>query len=151
MDANYVFLVGNINSNNNNNININNSNNSESLTGKQSVVTGAAGAAPQQQQQSPTDAEILMIPTSNLQKFIENADKILKNMTSNSSSNMVVASGSLPSEQRTGWYTLPSMGVAHGIEIYNLTASIRSLCLFTNLPASQSKVSFSLTVDGKLV
>lgn len=138
MDANYVFLVGNINNNNNNNNNIN-SNNSESLTGKQSVVSGAAamavGAPSQQQQQSPTDAEILMIPTSNLQKFIENADKILKNMTSNSSN--MVASGSLPSEQRTGWYSLPSMGVACGIETDNLTSGIRSLCLFTNLLASR--------------
>ncbi|KAH8263302.1 hypothetical protein KR044_007122 [Drosophila immigrans] len=81
-------LTGNINSNSNNN-------NSETV--KQSVGTSAIASPQQQQQQqqqlqqqqqqqqSPSDAEILMIPTSNLQKFIENADKILKNMTSNSS------------------------------------------------------------------
>ncbi|KAH8392569.1 hypothetical protein KR215_011799 [Drosophila sulfurigaster] len=102
-------LTGNINSNGNNN-------NSETV--KQSVGT-SANASPQQQQQqqqqqlqqqqqSPSDAEILMIPTSNLQKFIENADKILKNMTSNSSNTAgagagsgagVAASAVLPSEQ----------------------------------------------------
>ncbi|XP_034099236.1 acetylgalactosaminyl-O-glycosyl-glycoprotein beta-1,3-N-acetylglucosaminyltransferase-like [Drosophila albomicans] len=111
-------LTGNINSNGNNN-------NSETV--KQSVGT-SANASPQQQQQqqqqlqqqqqSPSDAEILMIPTSNLQKFIENADKILKNMTSNSSNTAragagsgagVAASAVLPSEQRTDKSNQPSV------------------------------------------
>ncbi|XP_062128548.1 acetylgalactosaminyl-O-glycosyl-glycoprotein beta-1,3-N-acetylglucosaminyltransferase-like [Drosophila sulfurigaster albostrigata] len=114
-------LTGNINSNGNNN-------NSETV--KQSVGT-SANASPQQQQQqqqqqlqqqqqSPSDAEILMIPTSNLQKFIENADKILKNMTSNSSNTAgagagagsgagVAASAVLPSEQRTDKSNQPGL------------------------------------------
>ncbi|KAH8409468.1 hypothetical protein KR222_006332 [Zaprionus bogoriensis] len=86
-------ITGNINNNNNNNNN--NGNNSESLTGKQSAaVASAAGAAAA----PPPDAEILMIPTSNLQKFIENADKILKNMTANSSSSSSGSSGNTPSD-----------------------------------------------------
>ncbi|XP_060655960.1 acetylgalactosaminyl-O-glycosyl-glycoprotein beta-1,3-N-acetylglucosaminyltransferase-like [Drosophila nasuta] len=116
-------LTGNINSNGNNN-------NSETV--KQSVGT-SANASPQQQQQqqqqlqqqqSPSDAEILMIPTSNLQKFIENADKILKNMTSNSSNTAgagagsgagVAASAVLPSEQRTDKSNQP--GVQEDLQI----------------------------------
>lgn len=103
-------IAGNINTNSNSN------NNSEA---KQTAAVAVGQQQQQlQQQQSPSDIEVLMIPTSNLQKFIENADKILKNMTANSSSspnsniNTVAAAAvpaapsavaSSPSEQRTGW------------------------------------------------
>ncbi|KAH8323552.1 hypothetical protein KR067_013429, partial [Drosophila pandora] len=93
-------VTGNINSSTNNNINNNNINSVANNTGDTLLVKQSV-PVPQQQQppQSPSqsqsqsqpqaqapqpDAEIL-IPTSNLQKFIENADKILKNITSNSS------------------------------------------------------------------
>ncbi|XP_030557026.1 uncharacterized protein LOC115760008 isoform X1 [Drosophila novamexicana] len=99
-------ITGNINSNNNNN--------SESLAAKQAAAAAATGQQQQlqQQQQSPSDAEILMIPTSNLQKFIENADKILKNMTSNSSNPAAAAAAgavSSPSEQRTDKTNQPGL------------------------------------------
>ncbi|BFF94613.1 uncharacterized protein DMAD_12204 [Drosophila madeirensis] len=85
-------ITGNISSNNNNNIS-NSNGTSEALVVKQ-PATGPGSPAQsqqspsqqqQQQQQAQSEAEVL-IPTSNLQKFIENADKILKNITSNSSS-----------------------------------------------------------------
>ncbi|XP_064546782.1 uncharacterized protein LOC135434213 [Drosophila montana] len=105
-------ITGNINSNSNNN-------NNESLAAKQAAAAAATGGQQQQQQQqqqqSPSDAEILMIPTSNLQKFIENADKILKNMTSNSSNPSAAAAAaaagavSSPSEQRTDKTNQPGL------------------------------------------
>ncbi|EDW88455.1 beta-1,3-galactosyltransferase 2 [Drosophila yakuba] len=74
-------ITGNINSSTNNN------SSADTLAVKQSIPA----QSPQQQQlpQSQvqpglSDADLL-IPTSNLQKFIENADRILKNITSNSS------------------------------------------------------------------
>ncbi|KAH8233925.1 hypothetical protein KR032_003952 [Drosophila birchii] len=77
-------ITGNINSSSNNN------GTGDVLVVRQSAVP-ALPSSQQQQQQQPSqvqagqsDAEVL-IPTSNLQKFIENADKILKNITSNSS------------------------------------------------------------------
>ncbi|XP_001355921.3 UDP-GlcNAc:betaGal beta-1,3-N-acetylglucosaminyltransferase 9-like [Drosophila pseudoobscura] len=86
-------ITGNISSNNNNNIS---NSTSEVLVVKQ-PATGPGSPAqsqqsPSQQQQAQSDAEVL-IPTSNLQKFIENADKILKNITSNSSSGTGSGSG----------------------------------------------------------
>ncbi|XP_030383644.1 uncharacterized protein LOC115631121 [Scaptodrosophila lebanonensis] len=80
-----------------------NINNSETVSSKQAASQQQPHQQLQQQQQQqlqqqPLDAEIL-IPTSNLQKFIENADKILKNMTSTNSSSPVVAVLP-PSEQR---------------------------------------------------
>ncbi|KAH8412183.1 hypothetical protein KR009_000351, partial [Drosophila setifemur] len=72
---------------NNNNINTNGNNTGDTLLVKQSVPAQQQQQQPQSQSQSQvqpaqSDAEIL-IPTSNLQKFIENADKILKNITTN--------------------------------------------------------------------
>ncbi|XP_017013247.2 uncharacterized protein [Drosophila takahashii] len=67
-------ITGNINSSTNNN------SSADTLVVKQSIPA----QSPQQLQPGLSDAELL-IPTSNLQKFIENADKILKNITSNSS------------------------------------------------------------------
>ncbi|EDW04110.1 uncharacterized protein LOC6561984 [Drosophila grimshawi] len=78
---------------------INSNNNSESvLSARQAAVAAVSQQQQQeqqqqQQQQMPSDADTLMIPTSNLQKFIENADKILKNMTSNSSNPAAIAAG----------------------------------------------------------
>ncbi|XP_043640862.1 UDP-GlcNAc:betaGal beta-1,3-N-acetylglucosaminyltransferase 9 [Drosophila teissieri] len=74
-------ITGNINSSTNNN------SSADTLAVKQSIP---AQSPPQQQlpqsqvQPGLSDADLL-IPTSNLQKFIENADRILKNITSNSS------------------------------------------------------------------
>ncbi|EDX04176.1 beta-1,3-galactosyltransferase 2 [Drosophila simulans] len=75
-------ITGNINSSTNNN------SSADTLAVKQSIP---AQSPPQQLPQSQSqvqpglsDADLL-IPTSNLQKFIENADRILKNITSNSS------------------------------------------------------------------
>ncbi|EDW52079.1 beta-1,3-galactosyltransferase 2 [Drosophila sechellia] len=75
-------ITGNINSSTNNN------SSADTLAVKQSIPA----QSPQQQlpqsqsqvQPGLSDADLL-IPTSNLQKFIENADRILKNITSNSS------------------------------------------------------------------
>ncbi|XP_016968605.1 uncharacterized protein LOC108036777 [Drosophila biarmipes] len=70
-------ITGNINSSSNNN------SSADTLLVKQSIPA----QLPQQQQSQAlplSDAELL-IPTSNLQKFIENADKILRNITTNSS------------------------------------------------------------------
>ncbi|KAH8353232.1 hypothetical protein KR084_009725 [Drosophila pseudotakahashii] len=71
-------ITGNINSSTNNN------SSADTLVVKQPIPA----QSPQQTQSQPglSDAELL-IPTSNLQKFIENADKILKNITSNNKGN----------------------------------------------------------------
>ncbi|XP_034473518.1 uncharacterized protein LOC117780932 [Drosophila innubila] len=140
--------------------NINN-NNSESLTVKQSVGAAAASAIAspqqqqqqqlqqqqhQQQQQSPSDAEILMIPTSNLQKFIENADKILKNMTSNSSSssnnnNNNNNNNALPNEQHTDKTNQP--GLMDDLQINLLDNNNAAV------PPASSYAVMQVKVDGE--
>ncbi|KAH8369023.1 hypothetical protein KR200_004081 [Drosophila serrata] len=98
-------ITGNINSSSNNNVNSNGT--GDVLVVRQSVVP-ALPSSQQQQQQQPSqiqagqsDAEVL-IPTSNLQKFIENADKILKNITSSSSTgNGVAAVSATGNDQNT--------------------------------------------------
>ncbi|ALC38722.1 CG8668 [Drosophila busckii] len=96
---NVEAITGNINNN------INNNNN----------ASAAAAAPPSPQQQQQSDADSLMIPTSNLQKFIENADKILKNITSNSSNTQPAAAAAAaaagvasPNDQRTDKNNQPS-------------------------------------------
>ncbi|XP_068140863.1 uncharacterized protein [Drosophila tropicalis] len=102
-------ITGNINSSNNNSINNNNSITSEGLASdKQMASAAAAGvgggavAVPAAPQQSQSDGEVL-IPTSNLQKFIENADKILKNITlANNSSPAAGVGAAVPPVPSTG-------------------------------------------------
>ncbi|KAH8341559.1 hypothetical protein KR059_010205 [Drosophila kikkawai] len=69
------------------NNNVNNNGTGDVLVVRQSAVPALPSSQQQQQpsqvQAGQSDAEVL-IPTSNLQKFIENADKILKNITSSS-------------------------------------------------------------------
>ncbi|KAI8043658.1 UDP-GlcNAc:betaGal beta-1,3-N-acetylglucosaminyltransferase 9 [Drosophila gunungcola] len=81
-------ITGNINSSTNNN----NSSSGDTLVVKQAIPAQSPQQQQTQSQVQPglSDAELL-IPTSNLQKFIENADKILKNITSNSSTGNGVA------------------------------------------------------------
>ncbi|XP_037709473.1 acetylgalactosaminyl-O-glycosyl-glycoprotein beta-1,3-N-acetylglucosaminyltransferase [Drosophila subpulchrella] len=87
-------ITGNINSSSNNN------SSADTLVVKQSIPA----QSPQQQQSQAqpvlSDAELL-IPTSNLQKFIENADKILKNITTNSSTGNGAAVPATGTDQNT--------------------------------------------------
>ncbi|KAH8282784.1 hypothetical protein KR054_009775 [Drosophila jambulina] len=99
-------ITGNINSSSNNNVN--NNGTGDVLVVRQSAVPALPSSQQQQQpsqvQAGQSDAEVL-IPTSNLQKFIENADKILKNITSSSSSstgNGVAAVPATGNDQNTG-------------------------------------------------
>ncbi|EDV59302.1 UDP-GlcNAc:betaGal beta-1,3-N-acetylglucosaminyltransferase 9 [Drosophila erecta] len=73
-------ITGNINSSANNN------SSADTLVVKPSIPNQSPQQQVPQSQVQPglSDADLL-IPTSNLQKFIENADRILKNITSNSS------------------------------------------------------------------
>ncbi|KAH8262186.1 hypothetical protein KR038_008562 [Drosophila bunnanda] len=87
------------------NNNVNNNGTGDVLVVRQSAVPALPSSQQQQQpsqvQAGQSDAEVL-IPTSNLQKFIENADKILKNITSSSSTgNGVAAVSATGNDQNT--------------------------------------------------
>ncbi|XP_016984084.2 acetylgalactosaminyl-O-glycosyl-glycoprotein beta-1,3-N-acetylglucosaminyltransferase [Drosophila rhopaloa] len=105
-------ITGNINSSTNNN----NSSSGDTVVVKQSIPAQSPQQTQSQAQPGLSDAELL-IPTSNLQKFIENADKILKNITSNSSTGngiAVPATGTDPNTDKVNQPDVAQLNLVDG-------------------------------------